>query len=288
MLNKKQFVTCISLFIAFIGHSQKLDQIINFSETERIEKYLSSDELEGRKVYSKGIDKAANFIANEFSTIGLKTGGNNGYLQSFFMVKPRFKSIVCLMDGIVTETKNVIAITTAANLVVNETSGYEMAVIKKEDNFLQLANKYIRANKNYIVLVDESFGTNFNRLIQFKNNISSQQKSVIFILTNTTPTKISIEATHEIEQLNLSNVVGIIPGKSLPNEYVIFSGHYDHLGVGVGRVGDAGARCGKEYAAAAECVADHVGRSGGDARGVWASGGGDAESRCACASGSAF
>jgi Zn-dependent M28 family amino/carboxypeptidase len=25
--------------------------------------------------------------------------------------------------------------------------------------------------------------------------------------------------------------VGIIPGKSLPNEYVIFSGHYDHLGV---------------------------------------------------------
>ena len=29
----------------------------------------------------------------------------------------------------------------------------------------------------------------------------------------------------------LKNVVGIIPGKSKPEEYVIFSGHYDHLGI---------------------------------------------------------
>ena len=28
-----------------------------------------------------------------------------------------------------------------------------------------------------------------------------------------------------------NNVIGIIPGKSKPNEYVIFSGHYDHLGM---------------------------------------------------------
>lgn len=28
-----------------------------------------------------------------------------------------------------------------------------------------------------------------------------------------------------------NNVIGIIPGKSKPNEYVVFSGHYDHLGM---------------------------------------------------------
>ncbi|OAZ05294.1 M28 family peptidase [Flavobacterium succinicans] len=28
-----------------------------------------------------------------------------------------------------------------------------------------------------------------------------------------------------------NNVIGMIPGKSKPNEYVIFSGHYDHLGM---------------------------------------------------------
>jgi Zn-dependent M28 family amino/carboxypeptidase len=29
-----------------------------------------------------------------------------------------------------------------------------------------------------------------------------------------------------------NNVIGYLPGKSLPDEYVIFSAHYDHLGVG--------------------------------------------------------
>ena len=33
------------------------------------------------------------------------------------------------------------------------------------------------------------------------------------------------------DSLTLSNVVAVLPGKSKPNEYVIFSGHYDHLGV---------------------------------------------------------
>lgn len=30
---------------------------------------------------------------------------------------------------------------------------------------------------------------------------------------------------------NANNVIGIVPGKSKPNEYVIFSAHYDHLGL---------------------------------------------------------
>lgn len=34
-----------------------------------------------------------------------------------------------------------------------------------------------------------------------------------------------------IEGKQANNVIGILPGKSRPNEYVIFSGHYDHLGM---------------------------------------------------------
>ena len=36
-------------------------------------KYLSSDELEGRGVGTKGLDLAADFIAQKFREIGLKT-----------------------------------------------------------------------------------------------------------------------------------------------------------------------------------------------------------------------
>ena len=34
-----------------------------------------------------------------------------------------------------------------------------------------------------------------------------------------------------IKDKKANNVIGIIPGKSKPKEYVIFSGHYDHLGM---------------------------------------------------------
>jgi len=37
----------------------------------------------------------------------------------------------------------------------------------------------------------------------------------------------------------LTNVVGILPGKSRKDEYVIFSAHYDHLGVGKAADGDS-------------------------------------------------
>lgn len=57
-------------------------------------------------------------------------------------------------------------------------------------------------------------------------------KSVVFILTTETAIKtITIDAKHDIQEMPLANVVGMIPGKTLPNEYVIFSGHYDHLGI---------------------------------------------------------
>ena len=40
----------------------------------------------------------------------------------------------------------------------------------------------------------------------------------------------TFDLTQQGEQVKLSNVVGILPGKSKPNEYVIFSGHFDHIG----------------------------------------------------------
>jgi len=37
----------------------------------------------------------------------------------------------------------------------------------------------------------------------------------------------------------LFNVVGVLPGKTRPDEYVIFSAHYDHLGIGKPMEGDS-------------------------------------------------
>src|SRR5882672_7208078 len=53
-------------------------------------KYLSSDELEGRGTGQKGGDAAANWIAEQFKSYGLKPAGSNGsYFQDVPMVGVR-------------------------------------------------------------------------------------------------------------------------------------------------------------------------------------------------------
>jgi Zn-dependent M28 family amino/carboxypeptidase len=223
------------LFVLIISNtiwSQESLQIISKSETERIEKYLSSDELEGRKTFSKGIDKAAAFIANEFTQVGLATFKNSTtYLQSFSRISAKFINATGNFDGVPIDQKNIIAITIQPNFTISEASGYEIVKITKDDNLGILTRKYMAAGKNYLVLVDETFAPNFNRLTNLKSNLTENQKSIVFVLSNQTPIKYTIEAAHKIENLTLANVVGVIPGKSLSNEYVIFSGHYDHLGI---------------------------------------------------------
>ena len=232
MKNLKSFLFLFVLLISIKAWSQESLETISKSETERIEKYLSSDELEGRKTFSKGIEKAAAFISNEFKQTGLATfNSSNSYLQSFSRLSAKFMNATGKFDGVAIDQKNIIVITPQSNFSITDASGYELVKINKEDNLGLLARKYMAAGKNYLVLVDEVFAQNFNRLTSLKSNLTENQKSIVFVLTNQTPINYTIEATHKIESLSLANVVGVLPGKSLPNEYVIFSGHYDHLGI---------------------------------------------------------
>ena len=111
------------------------NSVIKKSETARIEKYLSSDELEGRRTFSKGIDKAADFIANEFKQAGLnKLNNSDTYLQSFSKLNAKFVSASGNLDGVALDSKNIIVVTAQPAVSINETSGYEIVKIKKEDN----------------------------------------------------------------------------------------------------------------------------------------------------------
>jgi hypothetical protein len=220
------------LFCASIVTAQNIDIIINAAEVERIEKTLSADDMQGRRTFTPGIDKAAAFIAEEFKKAGLQTFKQNGnYLQSFNMVKAKFLSASANFDGNEIDPRNIIALTCKPDLLINEQSGYELVRITKADNFNTESRKYSSMAKNYVVLVDSSYAANFSRLIRLKSNMFESNNSVVFILSQQIPNKFTIQAKHEISTQPLSNVVGIIPGKSLANEYVIFSGHYDHLGI---------------------------------------------------------
>ena len=226
-------LTGLFIVTTFFVFGQNADAIINAKEAERIERVLSSDDMRGRKTFSPEIDKAADFIADEFKKAGLQTfNGAKGYKQDFAMVSPKFVSGSATFDNDQVDFKNVVVITCQPVFSINEKSGYEKVKIEAGKNFQSEVMKYVRSGKNYFVLVDTSYSKNFSRLTGLKRAMFKMDNSVVFALTTTDPKTFTVESRHDITEQKLANVVGILPGKSKKDEYVIFSGHYDHLGIG--------------------------------------------------------
>ena len=217
----------------FVFGQTKADELINAREAERIEKVLSADEMRGRKAFSPELEKAAVFIADEFKKNGLQPwNGSGSYLQEFVMVQPKFLGIEAQLDGSKADEKNMIVVTCLPDLQITEKSGYETAEITNGDQLFSEASRLARSGKNYIVRVDPSLASTFNRLTFLKRSLFKSETNTVFLLADKLPATYTIRARHEITEKKLANVVGVLPGKSRKDEYVIFSGHYDHIGVG--------------------------------------------------------
>jgi Zn-dependent M28 family amino/carboxypeptidase len=225
------------LALPLFAQAQQIDKIITRAETERIETYLASDELAGRKPFTPGIEKAAKFIAGEFEKAGLKKT-NGTYLQTFPMFKSQLISVSGNADDKSLDSKQVAIISKEASLQIDEKSGYEVVSVKEGENFGQMAYRIMSAAKPTIAFLHESFAKFIPRL-SGRGPLREGQANIIFVVANTVPASFKIKANLQVDRLELSNVVGILPGKSRPNEYVIFSGHYDHLGIGKPVQGDS-------------------------------------------------
>ena len=237
---KKIILTGLLITTTFFVFGQNAEAVINAKEVERIERILSADDMMGRRTFSPYIDKAADFIAGEFKKSGLQTLNNSeSYWQEFTMVTPKFISVSCKFDGEDVDMKNVIVVTCKPGFTISEKSEYEKVKLEAGKNLFVEAQKFVRSGKNYLVLVDTSYTKNFSRLTNIKRQLFKTENNLVFVLTIASPSAFTVEAKHEITEQKLSNIVAVIPGKSKKDEYVIFSGHYDHIGVGKPVDGDS-------------------------------------------------
>ncbi|MEO9144502.1 MAG: M28 family peptidase [Ginsengibacter sp.] len=223
----------IACFTSLLSFAQNINKIINAKEVERIERVLASDDMQGRKTFTPSIDRAADFIANEFKKSGLKYfDGLKDYKQAFSMKKATLISASGIMDGHSIEANNIFTITTDAELNFDEKSDYTKMVIGDTANFFREIFSLLKDNKKYLVLVDTSHAKNFIRLKRFSRESFDAKAPVVFVLTSENPSTYHFEIINKITSSPLANVIGILPGKSMKDEYVIFSAHYDHLGIG--------------------------------------------------------
>ena len=197
---------------------------------------LASDAYLGRASGTPHSDKAAAYIASQFSKAGLKTfAGAPDFLQKFQMVRSKTLSAQADVDGKSVDTSDIIVL--ADEVSIDWKSGsVESSWVPKGG---QLGQRVFGAsNGNKIIFADTSFRRQLQRLRSFGMQRMGGNGSVVVILTPQNPTNFSIKAKSSLISRQYQNVVGIIEGKR-KEEFVVFSSHYDHLGVGKPVDGDS-------------------------------------------------
>ena len=227
---KKIILPVALLAMGHLSYSQSIDQVINETEVARVERILSADDMQGRKPFTPGIDKAAAFIASEFKQAGLKPVKGKSYLQEFAMLRTKFVSASGTVNGKPVEEKDIVAITAKPKLAITQKSKYKKLQVSK-DSLYAVYGRLIKTSGNYLLVVDTNARNQFNNLKR-RSTTFPPTANIVALLIMEDPSTYSIEFNQEVTNMPLKNVVGILPGKSRKKEYVIFSGHYDHLGIG--------------------------------------------------------
>ncbi|CAL1520588.1 M28 family peptidase [Chitinophaga sp. MM2321] len=227
---------------AMAGYTQQIGQ----KEVSRIIHTLAADDMEGRLPGTPGGNKAATFISDEFQKCGLQPlPGEESLLQSFTKYSLQPVSVTLKING---ETKDwpVIPVGTARDINWESDSGYAV-VHAKDPGTLMRVLKGNRLKKNTLVWLDPSMAGYLGGLSatfseHFRDSeeeitmdtLAAGQKQVVLVF-ETEPVadtaSWSIAVTREIRKQTFTNVAGMIKGSSKPDEYVVFSGHYDHLGI---------------------------------------------------------
>lgn len=220
------------------GYTQSADKLIKADDVERIIKTLSGDDMQGRGTFTPGIDKAATFIEGEFKAAGIKPlTGATGFRQSFTMVRTNPVSSKVTLNGVEVAADKV-AITASSPFNWAALDGVEVVKLAAGKNFMAEYQGILSSGKNTVVLVDSSYASMFKRLVSRSKRGgmavkgATADKPVVFVMGGMADvTSLAVAYDVKTEEKPLFNVAGMIPGKSKPNEYVVFSGHYDHLGI---------------------------------------------------------
>jgi len=238
--------TKLSTTLLFLLFTQTLlASNISFEQVSKDIHILADDKMEGRKVFGAGVDKAAKYIAQRFQDIGLKPLKNEkNFLQTFeiFQVTPQQYQV--MIDGQSLSEENILAFTTYENLDWTLDKKIKLKVISADTDIRQSLAQVNQETDNLLVLVNSAHAAMFQRLkkhfskglTKFKVN---QGPSAVFLLTDKEQLNAaSISIKTSIEAKKLTNVVGVLPGKELTDEYVLFSAHYDHVGIDENLDGD--------------------------------------------------
>lgn len=214
--------------------SQQPYEIKNESASRLLE-ILSSDEMRGRQAFTPDIERAADVIAGEFGEIGLSYFDSLGsYRQEFsineYSITDRFVSV----NGSELSGDSQFGFVHSEEINWSSESVSTVAISNSEE-FQARFREIMSSDENLLVFVDEAhagiFGQYRGYYRQRNSRVMVGEEGVSrYFLLSDPADDFNVSVTAERNEMSLSNVVGKIEGHR-PDEIVLFSAHYDHIGI---------------------------------------------------------
>lgn len=217
-------------------------QDINATQTKQHLEQLANDSMKGRKAGTEYAQKAAAYIADQFQKIGLEPfQEESNFLQSFNLYNSTPTSITASVNGSTIPKEQLFFFCANPTITINQTTDIEIIRLDKDADFYQTVQSYSTLYRNTLYLVDASHQADFEKYQKrFQNSLrtfGNKQELPLIVWMLTPPimateiSEIELSTNSQVETTQLSNVVAVLPGKSKKNEYVLFSAHYDHIGI---------------------------------------------------------
>lgn len=217
---------------------QKVQKTVKASEVKRIISTLAADDMQGRAAFGPGIEKAATFIENEFKKIGLQPlEGESSYRQTFNVTRIRPAGVSVEVNEQRINENDLMVVSDMPSFNWNSVNDVQIVKIEAGQQLFGRYREILAINKPVLVLVDRQYADAFARLRantlrgRIVQEVKESKTAAVFVLGGTEPNTLRVSFTNSIENAPLFNVAGMLKGKSKPEEIVVFSGHYDHIGV---------------------------------------------------------
>ena len=229
-------------------NAQNVEKLIKEKHVTRIIKSLSADEMMGRPAAQpERIEPAIAFIEKEFKTIGLEYFQDLGsFRQVFNKIRVLDSKVTLSLEGKPVDQEKIIVLSEQS--AVKNNGGWKVHHLKPENNGAELSRQFAQKFRTYsrdtasaIIIVDEVFKENFKLYKGFVRNrfVNGQPGTRIFVMNSSVPGQYTVEVVQRLENIRMANLVGVLPGKTKPEEVVIFSSHYDHIGIQKAVAGDS-------------------------------------------------
>jgi Zn-dependent M28 family amino/carboxypeptidase len=231
---------------------------------------VASREMEGRETATEGQRKAAAYIEGEFKRIGLQPGANGSYQQAFPIYQDSLMAARLEVDGktFALDTDfNVSLSSLNATMRFSEAVFIPADASADSVQAADLAGKLVLlqpgAGTSYqllqnrgvaaVLLISPAYPRTTRAILKnqmlhgFKKSITPQQGTVSPAVAQailkshpdsmnahsqitTYKTDVLLDVQKETRTLQSTNVVGVLPGTDLKDEYLFITAHYDHIG----------------------------------------------------------